>query len=105
MSLKAFMIAKNEDKHTDAHTYVSVHMGEITIHLLTVPSSSYTLLRSNCWSSFVYIYTHIYILTHAHKCVFIYVCMCVYIYVYICMCVYIYVYICVYIENMEKEYL
>ena len=45
MSLKAFMVAESEDKHKDAHTYVSVYMCEITIHLLTVPSPSYILLR------------------------------------------------------------
>lgn len=103
MSLKAFMVTKNEDKHTDAHTYVSVHMCEITIHPLTVPSSSYTLLRSNCWSH-LFTYIHTYIYSHMHTNVCLYMRVCVSIYMYICMCVYICVYIYVYIENMEKEY-
>lgn len=29
-------------------------------------------------------------------CVYVYVCVCIYVYAYICMCVYIYKYICIY---------
>ena len=96
MSLKAFMVTKNEDKHTDVHTYVSVHMCEITTHLLTVPSSSYTLLRSNCWSH-LFTYIHTYIYSHMHTNVCLYMCVCVSISVYIYVCVSTYMYIYVYI--------